>query len=130
MDPVLNIDLRQLVIFLGVIFVGALALTAVLFGIVIWRVRRIKLPPNADPVTALRMTPLSVVIVLDLLDLTLDFLSAPLAWTLLTYLGLQPLRGAAAIVSLIPGTQFLPTMTLAWFISRKIRRNPFDLIDR
>jgi hypothetical protein len=130
MDPVLNIEVRQLLIVFGLVFIGALLLTVLLLAIVLWRIRRINLPPNADPVTALRMTPLSVVIVLDMLDLTLDFLSAPLAWTLLTRLGLQPLRGAAAIVSLIPGTQFLPTMTLAWFIARLIRRNPFDMLDR
>lgn len=130
MDPVFNIDLQQILLVLGVVLVGALALSGVLIAIIVWRVKRIHLPPNADPVTALRRTPLSVVIVLDLLDLSLDFLSAPIAWTLLSYLGLLPLRGAAAIVSLIPGTQFLPTMTVAWFVARMIRRNPFDVIDR
>jgi hypothetical protein len=130
MEPILNIELRQLVIFLAVVMTGLLTLTAVLFAYIIWRIKKINLPLNADPITALRRTPLSVVIVLDLLDLSLDFLSAPLAWALLTRLGLSPLRGAAAIVSLIPGTQLLPTMTLAWFIARAIRRNPFDVIDR
>lgn len=101
------------------IFVGVtLLLALVLLGWVVWRVRKINLPPNADAVTALRMTPLVVVIVLDLLDMSLDFLSAPFSWILLGYLGLKPLRNVTVAESLIPGTQFLPTMTTAWVIAR------------
>jgi hypothetical protein len=122
MDPGLSIDLRQVLIFLGILLGGALILALILMAYVVCTVRKINIPGDADPLTALRMTPISVVIILDLLDLSLDFLSAPLAWTLLTYLGLQPLRAAASIVSLIPGTQFLPTMTAAWVISRLVRR--------
>jgi hypothetical protein len=114
----MEIEASHLLIILALVMGGALTLSLLLAGLVIWRIRAIDLPPDADPITALRMTPLSVVILLDLLDLSLDFLSAPLAWTLLSHLGLKPLRGAAAIVSLIPGTQFLPTMTLAWFLAR------------
>jgi hypothetical protein len=33
-----------------------------------------------------------VVVLLDLLDFSLDFLSAPFAWVLLGYLGLEKLR--------------------------------------
>jgi amino acid transporter len=124
LEPLLNIEPRHILILLVVILVGALVLALILIGLIVWRVRKIKLPPDADPFTALLLTPLSVVIVLDLLDLSLDFLSAPIAWTLMTYLGLLPLRGAAAVVGLIPGTQFLPTMTIAWFVARllKLRR--------
>lgn len=117
MDPIFNIDSRQVLILLGIIF-GTALLLSMLLGLVVWRIKRINLPPDADPVTALRLTPLSVVVLLDMLDLALDFLSAPIAWTLLSYLGLLPLRAAAAIVGLIPGTQFLPTMTLAWVLVR------------
>jgi hypothetical protein len=59
-----------------------------------------------------------VVILLDLLDFSLDFLSAPFSWTLLGYLGLKPLRTVTMVESTIPGTQFLPTMTTAWIIAR------------
>ncbi len=55
---------------------------------------------------------------LDLLDFTLDILSAPVAWMLLTRLGLGPLRGVTVVEGLIPGTQIIPTMTLAWIASR------------
>jgi hypothetical protein len=56
-----------------------------------------------------------------MLDLSLDFLSAPFSWVLLGYLGLKPLRGVTVMESLIPGTQFLPTMTVAWIIARWTR---------
>ena len=92
---------------------------AVLLGIwVLLRVRRLRLPEGADFMSALRHTPLSVVILLDLLDFSLDIFGAPVAWSLLSYLGLQPLRGINVVESLIPGTQLLPTMTLAWLAAR------------
>jgi hypothetical protein len=121
MEPIINLEPRDLLIILLVVIGVAMVLSALLAFFVIQRVRRIKLPPDADPITALLMTPLSVVILLDLLDLSMDFLSAPIAWTILSYLGLLPLRAAAVIVSVIPGTQFLPAMTLAWFIARIAR---------
>jgi len=120
MNPNPPIDLAQvlygLLILLGIGFV----LTLLLFGWVIWRIKRIKLPQDADFFTALRYTPLTVVVLLDLMDLSMDFLSAPFAWTLLGYLGLKPLRGVTVVESLIPGTQLLPTMTLAWLFARYI----------
>lgn len=109
-----NAILTAFAIFAGVTF----GLALVTLGWVVWRVRKIQLPPNADAMTALRMTPLAVVILLDLLDMSLDFLSAPFSWVLLGYLGLKPLRGVTVAESLIPGTQFLPTMTTAWVIAR------------
>jgi hypothetical protein len=100
----------------------ALTLALLLLLWIIWRVRRINLPPDADWVTAMRATPFVVVLVLDLLDFSLDFFSAPFAWILLSYLGLKPLRTVTTIESLIPGTQFLPTMTAAWIIARFMKR--------
>jgi len=100
----------------------AAVLSLLLLGWVIWRVRRIKLPAGADFFTALRHTPFVVVLLLDLLDLGLDFLSAPIAWVLLSRLGLAPLRGVTVIESLIPGTQVIPLMTLAWLAARFLGR--------
>jgi hypothetical protein len=99
---------------------GALALAVLVGAYVFSSIRRINLPPDADALTALRMTPLSVVVLLDLLDLALDFLSAPVAWIILTRLGLGPLRGVTVVESIIPGTQFIPTMTLAWLFARYV----------
>jgi len=103
----------------GVLIAGAgLGLALALLAWVLWRVRRIQLPEGAGFLTALRATPLIVVILLDLLDMSLDFLSAPIAWTLLGHLGLSPLRGVTVVESLIPGTQLIPTMTISWIFAR------------
>jgi len=109
-----NSILLVIFIVMGVGLLFSLALTVWVF----LRVRRIRLPADAGFVTAMRATPFVVVLLLDLLDFSLDFLAAPFAWTLLGYLGLKPLRGASVLESLIPGTQFIPTMTLAWILAR------------
>ncbi len=98
----------------------SLLLTLLLGAWVVGRVRSIELPPGADFFTALQATPIAVVVLLDLLDLSLDIFSAPIAWTLLGYLGLQPLRKVTIVESLIPGTQLVPTMTLAWLVARYV----------
>lgn len=103
---------------------GTALLLALVMGIYVFtRIRRVNLPPDADTLTALRMTPLSVVILLDLLDLGLDIFSAPFAWIILTKLGLGPLRGVTVAESLIPGTGAIPTMTVAWLLARFFRQD-------
>ncbi len=99
----------------------ALLLALVVGTYVFTRIKRINLPPDADTLTALRMTPLSVVILLDLLDLGLDIFAAPFAWIILSKLGLGPLRGVTVAESLIPGTGAIPTMTAAWVLARVFR---------
>jgi len=123
MDWPTSIGGENLLYGLLILIGAALALALLLLGWVLWRVRRIDLPQDADFMTTLRMTPLTVVILLDLLDFSLDFLSAPIGWALLSYLGLKPLRGVTAVEGLIPGTQMLPTMTLAWIIARFTKPN-------
>lgn len=99
----------------------SLVLALLLLLYVVRSIRKIRIPEGADTLTALRATPFAVVLLLDLLDLSLDFLSAPIAWTILNYLGLKQLRGVTIAESLIPGTQFIPTMTLAWIFARLVR---------
>jgi len=96
----------------------SLLLAMLLLGFILWRVKRINLPPNATFMSALRATPLSVVIFLDLLDFGLDIFGAPVAWVVLSRLGLAPLRGVTMLEQLFPGTQLIPLMTLAWFAAR------------
>ncbi len=105
---------------LGIIIVIGLFLSLCLLTWVVVKVRRINLPAGTDFFDALRATPLSVVILLDLLDLSLDIFSAPFAWLLLGKLGLEALRPVAVIKDLIPlpGLEALPTMTIAWGVSR------------
>lgn len=115
-------EIDDIFLLLLALMASSLLLALVLVALFVWRLRKIKLPANADLFMALQATPFVVVLVLDLLDFSLDFLSAPLAWTLLTRLGLKPLRGVTIIESLIPGTQFLPTMTTAWVLARLFGR--------
>jgi hypothetical protein len=114
-DPVtLNDLLRYFAIFAGISLV-----LAFLVGLWVWRsVKRLRIPDDATFVEAMRITPFSVVLLLDLLDFGLDFLSAPISWAILSSLGLQKLRGASVVEALIPGTQVLPTMTVAWVLVR------------
>ncbi|MFA9406487.1 MAG: hypothetical protein ACERKX_11805 [Anaerolineales bacterium] len=98
---------------LGFLGTGIL-LSIILVIFVIWRIKKIEIPAGADFFEALRYTPLIIVITLDVLDFAFDFLSAPIGFTLLTFLGLNPLRGVAAIEAVIPGTQLIPLMTIAW----------------
>jgi len=117
-----EINWRALLLtFLALAGIG-LALALALLAWVLWRVRKIQLLVGADALTALRKTPLAVVVLLDLLDFSLDIFSAPVSWTILGYLGLSPLRGVTVIEGLIPGTQLLPTMTAAWLIARLLSR--------
>ena len=113
-----SLDWQTILYILLALMAIRLVLSLILLVWVVKRVKRIQLPANADAMTALRATPLSIIILLDLLDLSLDFLSAPFSWVLLGYLGLQPLRAVTTVEAFIPGTQFLPTMTAAWIIAR------------
>jgi hypothetical protein len=110
-----GIDLVYIVL---ISFGVALAASIVMLVWVIYQVERIELPPDAGFLTTLRATPLSVVILLDLLDFSLDFLSAPAAWFLLSWLGLKPLRWVAVIEGVLPFTHLLPTMTLVWIVAK------------
>lgn len=116
--------LRQFLAVYTVLCAATVALVVVLLAVSVRQIRRMNLPPDADFVTALRATPLAIVLVLDLLDFTFDFLSIPIAWVLLTALGLGPLRIVTAVEAFIPGTQMIPTMTLAWFSVRLLRPKP------
>ncbi len=111
-------DLTTVAYLLLLIIGAGLATAAVLFLYVIWRIRRINLPEGANFVTALRATPFSVVLLLDLLDWGLDIFSAPITWFLLGHLGLAPLRGVAVIKDLIPFDNFIPVMTGSWLVVR------------
>ncbi len=63
-------------------------------------------------------TPFLLVVFIDLLDFALDVLALPFTWAILDRLGLKALRNIAAFEALLPFTQLIPTMTLAWFAAR------------
>lgn len=116
------IDIPNWVLPVLIVISAGLVLSLLLLIWVAWRVKRVALPAGAGFIEALRATPLAVVLLLDALDLSLDIFSAPLSWAILGRLGLAPLRAVSIIEGLIPGTQLLPTMTLAWIIVRLIGR--------
>ncbi len=111
-------DWNSAAYFLVLLFGAGLVVIASLLLFVVWRVRRINLPQGAGFATALRAAPLSVVLLLDALDWSLDIFSAPITWLLLDRLGLAPLRGVAVVKDLIPFDNFIPAMTLAWLAVR------------
>lgn len=125
-----DVDWTKVLTVAGLIFVVTLGVGILLLTWVILRVRRINLPPDADWITALRATPLIVVVVLDVLDFSLDFLAAPIGWILLTRLGLGPLRPITLVEALVPFTRLIPVMTTAWFAVRILRLQGASLPQR
>ena len=111
---------REIIFLLLVFFGVGLALSAILVAWVFIRVRRLNIPAAADFFETLRLTPLSVVIMLDVLDLALDIFSAPISWLILDRLNLKPLRWITAIEALIPFSDVIPTMTAAWLLARAV----------
>jgi hypothetical protein len=105
---------------LGSILLICFFLGLLLIALVYRRLRRIKLPPNADFWTTVRAVPFTLVLALDLLDLGLDMFSAPIVWVVLNRFRLQSLRNVAAAQALIPFSQAVPTLTLAWFAARML----------
>jgi len=114
MNDSLNNLLVIVLALLGVsIVVGVLGLLALTR-----RIRRLRIPPDADFFSTLRAVPLSLVVLLDLLDFGLDIFSAPIIWVVLSRMGLPNLRNKATIEALIPITNVLPTFTLCWIAAR------------
>ncbi len=104
----------------GTVMLVGLLISLALLAWVFFKIRKINIPAGTDFFDALRATPLSVVILLDVLDLSLDIFSAPVTWVVLNKLGLQPLRTVSVVKDLIPipGLEALPAMTIAWGVSR------------
>ncbi len=116
--------LRTGLIYLGMAMFVSLLLGLLLLGWVAWQVKKIHVPEGADFAETLRYTPFTVVLMIDLLDFALDFLGAPVAWVILDRLGLKALRGVATVEALLPFTQLIPTMTLAWIGVRLFNIDP------
>jgi hypothetical protein len=114
-----NADLLQQIGQTFLICAGvSLLLGSALIVIAIGQMRKINIPPDADFNTTMQLTPLLVVLGIDMLDFALDFLAAPIAWIILDTMGLKALRNVSAIEALIPFTQPIPTLTLAWLAVR------------
>lgn len=114
-------ELETILKYMGGVILVALVLSAVALWMAIRKLRRIRLPPDADFFTAIRAVPFSLVVGLDLLDLGLDTLSAPIIWFILNRTGLQSLRNVASFEAFIPFTGPIPTLTLAWLAARYLK---------
>ena len=97
---------------------ACLLLSIALLTVAVRQMRRIDIPDNADLTTTLLAIPLVVVLGLDLLDFALDFLALPIVWVLLNNMKLRALRNVSAVEALVPFTQPIPTLTIAWIAVR------------
>lgn len=79
-------------------------------------------PEGAGFADTLRAVPLRLMIGLDLLDLGLDVIAAPLVWLLLNRAGLRALRNVASLEALVPFTQPVPLLTVCWLGVRLMDR--------
>ena len=115
---------RTFLTYMGTAMFISLLLGLLLLGWVAWQVKHIDVPEGADFAETLHCTPLTVVVMIDLLDFALDFLGAPVAWVILDRLGLKALRGVATVEAFLPLTQLVPTMTVAWIGVRVLKIDP------
>lgn len=114
----MNETLIQLFQIVLVIMAGAVIVALVGLALIMRSIRRIRVPRDADFFTTMRYVPFVLVFLLDLLDLGVDMLSAPIVWIVLDRMGLPNLRNKATIEALIPFTGPLPTFTIAWIAAR------------
>jgi hypothetical protein len=133
MDDLYNMPLDQLLQQSGIIILVCMA-AALAAGIAVMvvaarQIREIDIPEDADFFETLQAIPITVPIALDLLDLGLGILAAPISWVILEMLGLGALKMITTIEAILPGpTNLSPTMTAAWVIARmmkKERNTPF-----
>lgn len=118
--------LRAIALYFGISMLIGLVLAALLLVFVLRQVKKIHVPAGANFAETLRHTPFAVVLLVDLLDLALDFLSVPFAWVILDRLGLKALRTVSVIGAAIPFTQPIPLMTICWLIARFLPNVPLD----
>jgi len=120
---------RPLLVALAIVAVSATALGLLGLALIHRSLRRINLPPRASFAATLRRVPLALVVILDLLDLGLDIFATPIVWVVLTRYRLQALRNVAAVEAIIPFTQFIPTLTVAWIAVRLLGLGEAEVLD-
>jgi hypothetical protein len=115
-----NSGVGQLLAWLLVAMGVALLIALVGLALIARRIRSLHVPPDASFFATMRYVPLTLVVLLDLLDFALDIFAAPLSWIILDRLGLRSLRNKAVIEALIPFTQPIPTFTISWIAARAL----------
>ena len=124
-EDILNTPINWQTIALAFIALVVIVIAAVagLIYLAIRELEDLEIPQDADFFETLRIIPITVPIALDLLDLAFDVFAAPIAWFILDLLGLEALKTVTVVEGLVPGTQILPTMTLAWVLARIMRKD-------
>ncbi|MFQ3664032.1 MAG: hypothetical protein SNJ69_16790 [Chloroflexaceae bacterium] len=104
----------------GLLIAMMVALVTASVGLaLIWRsIKRLNVPAEAGFFATMHHVPLTLMVLLDLLDFGLDIFAAPVSWVILDRLGLRALRNKAALEALLPFTQTVPTFSLAWLAAR------------
>jgi hypothetical protein len=115
-----NTGVGQLLFWLLVAMGIALVIALVGLALIARQIRDLRVPRDAGFFTTLRYVPLTLVVLLDLLDFALDIFAAPFSWIILDRLGLRGLRNKAAIEALIPFTQPIPSFTISWVAARML----------
>jgi hypothetical protein len=113
-------DWKDILQALGILALIAVTLSAIVLFVAFQKLRRLRVPPDADFFTTLRAVPLSLVVWLDLLDLGLDVFSTPIIWYILGRFNLRALRNVASFEALLPFTGPIPTLTLSWWAARRL----------
>jgi hypothetical protein len=111
-------ELPQVVTYLLIAMGISLVIALVGLALMVKRVRTMHIPATTDLFTTLHHVPLMLVVLLDLLDFSLDIFSAPIAWAILNRMGLSSLRNTATIQAAIPISNTIPVLTIAWFAVR------------
>lgn len=110
--------LVRLLVVMAWLSLVALIVAGVLLGLLWRRLRRVQVEPGTGFWDTLRLVPIGLPVLLDLLDLALDVFSTPIIWFLLGRLRMRQLRDVAAIEALIPFTGPLPLLTICWVLAR------------
>ena len=121
-EELIGFSFQEVALVLGIFIAATLAGGIALLVVAAQQIANIDVPEDADFFETLQVLPITVPIALDLLDMALDVLSAPLSWFILDLLGLQALKTITVFEGLLPGTQLIPTMTIAWGFSRIMKK--------
>lgn len=117
-----DMSLRDALLVLVACIAAALIGAIVLLVLAARQIANLDVPEDADFFETLQRVPITVPLALDLLDMAFDIFSAPISWIVLELLGLRALQLVTIFEGLIPGTQIIPTMTIAWVVARLMRR--------
>ena len=121
--------LQSLLIALGVVVL----LTTLAAALLLWWLHRklqlLRIATDASLGETLRSIPFLLALALDLLDMGLNLFAAPFVCFFLHRMGWMKLRNLATAAAAIPGTQFVPILSIAWIAARVFGPRTDRLLD-